>query len=146
MIRGYFEPFRFERPVARIEVDVSLPRVSPFPARIDFLIDTGATSSTIHPHDMLTHFSMTPNDLASVERWPRRKAGLGIGGRVLDSIESAELRFERDDGTVLALEQDVLIAQPTADNDRLPLLLSWDVLRHFRLTLDARTGLVLLDE
>ena len=146
MIRGYFEPFRFERPVARIEVDVSLPRVSPFSARIDFLIDTGATSSTVHPHDMLTHFRVTPNELASPDRWPRRRTGFGIGGGVLDYIESAELRFERDDGTVLALEQDILIAQLTSENEDLPSLLGWDVLQHFRLTLDARTSLVMLDE
>jgi hypothetical protein len=146
MIRGYFEPFRFERPVAQIEVDVSLPRVSPFPAKIEFLIDTGATSSTVHPSDMLSRFRVIPSELASAERWPRQRAGWGIGGRVIDYIESAELRFRRDNGTVLMLAQDILIAQFTPENEDLPSLLGWDVLRHFRLTLDARTSLVQLDE
>jgi hypothetical protein len=86
------------------------------------------------------------NELTSTERWPRQRAGMGIGGRVLNFIESAALRIERDDGTVLTLEQEILVTQLTAENENLPSLLGWDVLRHFRLTLDARAGLVQLDE
>jgi predicted aspartyl protease len=146
MIRGYFNVVRYERPLPRIEIDLSLPRISPFPATIDFLIDTGATSSTIHPGDMLARFRLTRGELTSTDRWPRHKMGLGVGGRVLDYIELARLRFQRENGTVLTLEQDILIAQLTSDNEELPSLLGWDVLRHFRVTLDARTGLVTLEE
>jgi hypothetical protein len=146
MIHGYFDVLRYERPLPRVQIDLSLPRISSFPSTIDFLIDTGATASTIHPGDMLARFRLTRGELASADRWPRRRTGLGVGGRVLDYIEFAELRFERADGTALRLEQDVLIAQLTIDNVELPSLLGWDVLRYFRVTLDARVGLVLLEE
>lgn len=146
MIHGYFDVLRFERPVPRVPIDTMLPRISPLPSTIDFLIDTGATRSTIHPGDMIARFRVNPSDLASADRWPRRRPGLGIGGRVLDYIELANLRFERDDGSALRLEQDVLIAQLAADNEGLPSLLGWDVLRHFHISLDARSGLVMLEE
>jgi hypothetical protein len=146
VIRGYFDRLRYERPVPRVQVDVSLPRISPFPAQVNFLIDSGATSSTLHPQDMLARFRLTPSELTAADRWPRQRTGFGIGGRVLDFVEPATVRFERDDGTVLGLDVEILIARLTPENEELPSLLGWDVLRHFRLTLDVRTGDVLLQE
>ena len=146
MIRGYFDRIGYERPVARLEIDCSLPMVSPIAETIDFLIDTGSISTTLHPRDMIRSFHLTRGELAAPERWNRSRTGIGIGGRVMEFIEAAQLRLRRDDGTLRTFEHDVLIAQLTSENEYLPSLLGWDVLRHFRLTLDTRTGVVLLEE
>lgn len=123
-----------------------VPANSIFPITVPFLIDTGAMTSTLHPRDVLSRLGLSPDRLATPEEWDRRSTSVGIGGTAMHLVEPARLEFSRDDRSVRALEQDIEIAQLTDVNDYLPALLGWDVLRHFRLTLDARTGEVLLDE
>src|SRR5215212_10090518 len=146
VITGFFDGIRFVRPLPRVSVRVTLAELSPFPATIDFVLDTGATATTIHPMDMLEHFRVLPTHLADPERWRRHTGGQGIGGRVLSFVERADLAFEREDGTFLALDEEIHVAQLADASQGLPSILGWDVLRHFRLTLDARTGLVRLEE
>lgn len=146
MIRGYFDHLNFERPMPRVEGGLSLPRLSPLPVRIDFLIDTGASSSTIHPADMWDGFRLTTRELADAGRWHGQSVGVGIGGQVLHYREVGRIHLPRLDRSEWVEGIEALIAQPTPQNRIFPSLLGWDVLRHFRLTLDARTGEVLLAE
>ena len=146
MIRGFFDPTSFERPVPRFWVSMRLPGVSPRWALVNFLIDTGAPSTALHPSDMVKRFELDVTRLASPEQWSRRTTITGISGGVVSYIEPATYAFLREDQTVLELNQDVLIAQWMPANEELPSVLGWDILRHFGLSLDARTGKVLLEE
>ena len=78
--------------------------------------------------------------MAAPRRWRE------IGGRVVSFVERANPAFERDDGTFVTLDEDIHVAQLADANQGLPSILGWDLLRHFQLTLDARTGLVRLEE
>src|SRR5215208_7709781 len=77
---GFVDGIRFVRPLPRVSVRVTLAELSPFPATIDFVLDTGATATTIHPMDMLEHFRVLPTHLIDPGRWRRHAGGGGLEG------------------------------------------------------------------
>ena len=60
----------------------------------------------------------------------------GIGGTAAFLSVPAEYRFEDSDGGILELRRTIDLAQLTTVNRAIPSLLGWDVLQHFKLTLD----------
>lgn len=126
------------RPTVRVAVLLS--RVGVEQATIEFLIDTGATFSTLHPNDALFVLGIDSVRLSVPYIWPDKEPSLGIGGMVEDYVEPAEYVFTHEDGTTQTIVGHIRIAQPTAYNQQFPSLLGWDVLRHFRMVIDAEAG------
>lgn len=97
--------------------------------RVEFLVDTGCSVTTIHPRDsqaMGMDFSLL------------RQAGiaLGIGGGQREFVEEAELVFFH--GTQIVTYRRQIDIAPISDHNRVfPSLLGMDVIRHWRMVCDV---------
>jgi hypothetical protein len=125
-----------------VECVVWLPGIAD-PEQVEFLIDTGATRSIVHPRDadrlwpaFLTH---------DFDNDPTRSASGGVGGATHTLTRRAVVGFPRDDGRLDRVQLDLLFARPVAPdrsrgirgNFHLPSLLGRDVLQLYTLTVTA---------
>lgn len=139
MIPGLFES-RHGFPV--VGVRVSIGGVSERPL-VPFLIDTGSTTTVIHARDAYHRLGLREADL-DPRAWPDdeiRMSG-GIGGGAPYRLLGASYEFAHEDGRVETIAGTVELGG--IGSEGLPSLLGWDVLRHFRLDLNARRGSVAL--
>jgi hypothetical protein len=112
-----------------------LPGLSQSWAVIDFLIDTGASTTCLHPRDALVSVGIDAVKLAFPHHWPasQHQTTQGIGGTCTNYVVPAQYAFYQDDGQVRTLNGTIAIAQLRLENQALPSLLGWDILQHFRL-------------
>ena len=75
MIRGFFPAHRGPHPY--LTVAVYLPGVREEWTLIDFLVDTGAASTSIHPGDALRRLGVAPGSLDAAS-WAREET---VGGQ-----------------------------------------------------------------
>src|SRR5688572_1002550 len=108
---------------------------------IEFLIDTGSSTTLINPSGQrrlgvsaLRHFA---DRQAIVSR--------GLGGRHAHYPEPCDLYFLVDDDNYEHIGETIHFARPSLSNANLPSLLGIDVLRNFRFTFEANSDLVRLD-
>ena len=141
-IPGYMRPGPVPEVPARPYVEAALALQGSIDiVRIQFLIDTGADDTILHPRDVRrldTLLQPDPPLLASTfDDHPGRRSIGGVGGRVYIIPASVRLFF-RIEGSRDRLRHDcrVWVAEPTATNRRLPSLLGRDLLQLFRLTVD----------
>ena len=115
---------------------VRIPRLG-VARRVDFLVDTGCSVTTINPWDS-TRMGL---DFAGLSR-----GGLvvGIGGSVREFTEEAEVSFPHG-LQVVTYRLPIDIAPPLDHNRWLPSLLGMDVLRRWRMVCDARGGELAFD-
>lgn len=119
-----------------IQVWVYLPGITSLPVCIDFLIDSGATSSVIHPQDALLKLGLSEATLSSPQFWSSTHVTSGVGGEATSFVYPGTYTFVHDDGNLLHVDEDIHIAQLTPTNLDIPSLLGWDILRRFRIELD----------
>jgi hypothetical protein len=107
---------------------------------VSFLINTGATVTTIGPIDAATHLGIPWLTLISPSLWPEHQDFGGIGGSCVHYIQDAEYLFRHADGSTQRLQGKIAIMQPTVppqpSNHWVPSLLGRDLLQHFRMTTD----------
>jgi hypothetical protein len=139
VIRGRFDP-RYTHPWPRERVGIRLTSISPDWAIVDFVLDTGASATCIHPADAIQHVGLDPVMLTDPSRWPNAVAFGGIGGSVNYFTTPAEYALVHDPGEVTFLAGTIKVAQWTQTNQSLPSLLGWDVLAEFRLYCDPGAG------
>ena len=113
---------------------------------VDFLLDTGAARTLLHPRDATTRVGIEPGRLAEPSRWPTTETLWGIGGSSIYYPVLARYAFDRDDGGIEILHKQIAVAQLRTDNRVTPSLLGWDVLRHFRVVADWSTRTVRLEK
>lgn len=123
MIAGYFEPDG--RPYVRGRL--FLPRLG-VRGDVDFLIDTGAVSTVLHPGDGARLSCPFDELLLPV-------AFEGVGGVHTYYREGAVVTFN-DSGSKLAFRIEVSIAKPGSSSDSLDSLLGRDVLNRMRMDYD----------
>jgi len=123
-----------------VTVRILVPRLG-VQSDIDFIIDTGSTTSLINPGGQrrlgvsaLRHFA---GQRAAVSR--------GIGGRHSHFSEPCDLFFRADDDGYEHLQETIRFARPSVSNADLPSLLGLDVLRNFRFTFEPASGLATLE-
>jgi len=126
----------FVRLMPTVRVGLHLPSITPTFVTVDFLLDSGATDSSLHPHDATTRLGINRATLKSPELWPNIQANSGVGGLSLCYLHPAIYGFQHDDGRFQEIEGEILVAQPTSTNSKIPCLLGWDILRFFRIELD----------
>ena len=110
---------------------------------VPFLIDTGSSTTVVHARDAFHRLRLRKADL-DPRTWPEDeiRASGGIGGGASYRVLSASYQFAHEDGTVETIAGTVELGG--IGSEGLPSLLGWDVLRHFRLDLNARRGTVSL--
>ena len=114
---------------------------------VEFLIDTGASVSSLHPLDAIRLARIPILTLLSPEQWPEQENHGGVGGRATYFPVSAHYAFMHHNGQITQREgEQIRIAQLTPTNTRLPSLLGWDILQHYRLTTDWSMGVVTLED
>lgn len=127
MIRGFIG----EREAPYIRARVILPRFG-LEWEIDFLMDTGADDTCLHPMDVL-------NVGVPFERLGNEEISTGIGGGASYYIEPGILAFE--DGAQFRLyEVELPIAKPTEDNTRIPSLLGRNIINRWSVLYEPING------
>ena len=138
MISGYFSatwgcPFVW----ARLTVPGRPPEAVPF------LTDTGSATSIIHANDARMRLNLPISELEPAGWLPedtvRRR---GVAGVALCRLMDAALDFAHEDGATETIAETIELGG--IGSEGLPSLLGWDVLRHFRLDLNASRGSVAL--
>jgi hypothetical protein len=101
------------------------------------LLDSGASTTCLHPQDAVLRLQIDPARLASPRDWPDQRSHTGIGGASTYYRHPIRYAFLHDDGQWRELPTgEISIAQLKADNQALPSLLGWDVLQNFVVVLD----------
>ena len=145
MISGFFDPAVTDWPVPRVHVWMSIPELAgattPAWFQVNFLIDTGATTTSLNPVDSLGDASLSISLLTRPDLWPQSSVARGIGGDAAYLQTRALYGFTHSNGSRETIRGQIDIAQLTTTNRQIPSLLGWDILQHFKLTLDwpART-------
>lgn len=145
MIPGFFDA-AYITPTPFVRVGVFLPGITTNWARVHFLLDTGASTTCLHPTDAVAHLGIPDADLQQPQLWPQVEDYSGIGGRAPYFVVPAEYAFETDTGQLVRRTGQIRVAQSLLHNANLESLLGWDVLQHFRLELDWAQRAVRLHE
>ena len=128
MILGSFD--QFGRPY--VQGRLSFPGLN-LDGYIDFLVDTGADNTTIHPRDAI----MMGVNHAGLTRSAR--PSIGVGGTTTTYEEPAVIIF--DDGQFLQIYiSDVSVAAPRQHNMQFPSLLGQDIMKNWRIVHDKPRG------
>ena len=122
MIEGWFDA-RGRPYVAAL---VILPRLQIPPRQMEFLVDTGADETSLHPKDGngIPYHDLRHADYSD-----------GVGGPATYYSEQAIIVFEDSSGAHVYF-QPIGIAEPTDYNLSIPSLLGQDILRHWRIIHD----------
>ena len=121
-----------------VRVDVLLPFTTGSWFTTDFLLDTGAARTCLHPRDSLRS-GLSEATLTEPARWPQHQRMSGVGGTTLYYVTPATYSFVADSGATSVIEGQILLAQPRPDNAGLPSLLGWDILERFEVLVDWRS-------
>ena len=112
-----------------------LPRLR-IDGRVDFLVDTGADCTVLHPGDVLllqVDYAQLKGDVPIQ----------GAGGIVRNCAERGLLVFAEENRRLLrAYSVDLMIPPPSLDNLRLPSLLGRDVLDRWEMRFSRSRGLL----
>jgi hypothetical protein len=135
LIAGFFEP-TFPDPLPLVRVGLYLPGITSRWVNVDFLLDTGADGTALHPRDAIFRVGLDPAILDTPEQWVSPQSGGGVGGSSDYYPHPAHYALRHDDGRVQVIRGEIWIARPTPDNSTLESLLGWDILRQFRVSLD----------
>ena len=135
VITGRFG-LNFILPMPVVRVSVHLPGITSDYVALDFLLDTGAPNTTVHPRDATVNLGIPWATLVDRSAWSGRAVTAGIGGKAICHVQPAEYLFHHDDGTLQQLSRDIQVAIPTPANATIPSLFGMDILRHFRLRRD----------
>lgn len=139
MISGFFDSqYRFPYVWVRLSIVGG-----PADRLVPFVIDTGASTTVVHAHDALHHLGLSEKELEP-KTWEPSEWRLtsGIGGITVCRMVEASYAFTVEGGSREVITGAVELG--SRDSEELPSLLGWDVLRHFRLDLNASRGTVSL--
>ena len=129
MIRGWFD--EFGRPYVRARVVIPRLRVD---HDVYFLADTGASNTCLHPSDAV--------DIGIPFRRLRNpRNSRGVGGASPYFREPAYLLFTDGDLTRI-YSVELLIAEPSESNLRLPSLLGRNIMNNWRSVFDPAIGVL----
>ena len=135
MIAGFFDPAT-PGPVPRVRVLVLSPQITQGWVPVDFLLDTGAASTCLHPIDAIFTVGIDPRALADPQCWSQPRTYGGVGGRGVYYIVPITYGFEHLGGHLQTISGELAIAQPQLHNAGLASLLGRDLLQYFHVSID----------
>lgn len=119
-----------------VRASVWLPGIQPAWKSIDFLLDTGAGTTSLHPLDSIVRIGIPIANLIDPSQWPEHETHGGIGGKAIYFLTEAHYAFLKSDGEWHRIHGKIRIAEATLGNLSLPSLLGWDVLQEFHVATD----------
>ncbi len=145
MIKGLFDPAN-RGPYPWVGAALYLPGYTQQWVVINFLIDTGAAGTCLHPNDAITRVGISQGALALPQQWPIVVPRGGIGGKSdYYTVEAHYAFLHSDTNQFQVIHGTIDIAAITSANQSLPSLLGWDILQYFKTTVDSRAGTVVLE-
>ena len=123
-----------------MRIGVKLTDISDEWAIVDFVLDTGASVTCLHPSDAIQEVGIDPVVLTDPTRWANVTAFGGIGGATSYFTTPAEYALVHSDGQITLIDGTINVAQWTPANQSLPSVLGWDILEHFSLFVDPSSG------
>lgn len=118
-----------------LRVALFLPGITTDWKVVDFLLDTGAGSTCVHPKDAIFALGVDPLKLLDPTAWPEQRPVFGVGGNSVSFVVPAHYGLLEDDGSWETFQADIALAEFRLDNQRLPSLLGWDVLQRYQLSI-----------
>lgn len=112
---------------------------------VTFLLDTGASSTCIHPERPVVGAGITIPALVDPTGWPKPLNRGGVGGPAIYYEMDAVYAFLDTSGNIQTVNAPIEIAQYRPENVNLPPLLGRDVLQKCVITMDWATGKVELN-
>jgi len=110
---------------------------------VPFLIDTGSATSIVHAKDARTRLNLAMSELEPAAWLPEETVRRqGVAGVPLSRLMDGAFAFVHEDGATETIAETIELGETGSEG--LPSLLGWDVLRHFRLDLNASRGSVAL--
>lgn len=144
MIRGFFD-VGYPTPVPKIWIGLALPGITAEWIAVDFVVDTGASVTCLHPLDAIERVGLSGSRLREMTAdFPTDRSISGITGLAEYLIVPAQYLLVHEGQAAQTIDGLIRVARPVPGNERIPSLLGWDILAQFRITLDRRTGEVLL--
>jgi hypothetical protein len=118
-------------------VALLLPGISSDWALVDFLLDTGASNTSLHPKDAQSAMGIDAARLQDPTQWTNPLYPVGISGPCPYFREPARYALRHDNGQWQVFNGDISVAQLLPGlNETIPSLLGWNILQHFTVTLD----------
>ncbi len=134
MIPCFFDPTT-TWPVPRVRAAVYVPGFSKDWGFVDFLVDTGAASTVLHPVDAIS-VGFDATTLADAALWSNKRDVYGVGGTSVNYVLVAAYAFRHDNGQWEKFAAEISVAQLTIATQALPSLMGWDILQKYRLEAD----------
>jgi len=103
---------------------------------VNFLLDTGANTTSLHPVDALHGANIPALTLLRPHLWTTKRDHSGIGGGATYFLVPCTFAFIQDDGQLKIITNEIGVGQLRTDNQFIPSLLGWDILQQFNLRLD----------
>ena len=141
MIRGWFDP-RAPQPLPRVTVGVWITGITFVWTPVEFMIDTGAGATLLHPRDSQYSVGISRSDLSDSRRWAGTVTYTGVGGDVTYFVTPVRYRFQHHDGRLQHIDGTINVAPVRPDNRNVPSLLGWDVLSQFEVVMNWTTKTV----
>ena len=139
MISGFFDS-QYGFPHIWVRLSIA---GGPSDRLVPFVIDTGASTTVVHAHEALHNLQLPEGDLDPAT-WPpaERRLTSGVGGIAPCRVVEASYAFAVEGGGRETVQGTLELG--ALGSEQLPSLLGWDVLRHFRVDLNASRGTVAL--
>lgn len=126
---------RFEHGRPFLRGDILIPRFG-VQVVVDFLVDTGADVTCLHPKDGIP--AQVP-----FGRLGNLASSRGIGGQSAYFVEQAVLSFRDASGRpIYEYDANLYVGKPEDVSDRIPSLLGQDVLKRWRLVHDPAVDIL----
>lgn len=136
MIAGFFDP-SYPQPLPMVRVALFLPKITTQWVGVDFVLDTGADATMLFPSDAIFTVGIDRAALDDPKQWPPVKSMGGVAGSGECYPWQARYTFQHEGGHWHApIDGQIEIVRPTVDTMPVESLLGWDVLQHFRITVD----------
>jgi hypothetical protein len=145
LIAGFFDP-NYPQPLPMITVALFLPRITRDWVGVDFLLDTGADTTSLFPQDALTLVGIDWATVNNTVGWPSPKPMRGVAGSGERYPWPVTYAFQHQDGRWQSIDGQIDIVRPSPDTMSVESLLGWDVLRHFRVIVDWSQRQVSLEQ
>ena len=144
LIAGFFDP-GYPQPLPMVRVALFLPKITLDWVGVDFVLDTGADATSLFPRDALFVVGIDRAAFNNPAGWPKPKPMGGVAGSGECYPWPASYALRHEDGRWERIDGQIDIVRPTPDSMPVESLLGWDVLQHFRITIDWSQGYIGLE-